>query len=180
MITYTVYEPPAPAADRLDRAETLVFVKEGFSWLAALITPFWMIANQLWLVLLGFIALAVLLQTGLWVFGINPRSAGYAFAALQILAGFEADTLKRWTLERNGWQTAGTVNGRNSEECERRFFDNWLPRQPMIRPETLSGPGSLGSGDSSKGPLSGSQLKRSSDTSSPRSGGWRSILPGSA
>jgi hypothetical protein len=29
---YSVYEPPAKTPDMLARAETLAFVKEGFSW----------------------------------------------------------------------------------------------------------------------------------------------------
>ena len=36
-------------ADRLDRAERLVFVKDGFSWLAACCPPLWLLANGLWL-----------------------------------------------------------------------------------------------------------------------------------
>ena len=36
---YAVYEPPQRPADRLSRAESLVFVKEGFSWPAALFAP---------------------------------------------------------------------------------------------------------------------------------------------
>ena len=170
MKTFTVYEPPAAAADRLDRAESLVFVKEGFSWVAAAVAPFWLIANKLWLALLGYAGTVLVLQAGLWAFGLGQRPLGYAIAALNLLVGLEADSLKRWTLEHNGWQPAGTVNGRNTEECERRFFDNWLPRQPMIRPETLSGPGSLGSGGAS--PLGGSPSRALGG----RPSGWRSAL----
>ena len=170
MKTFTVYEPPAAAADRLDRAESLVFVKEGFSWVAAAVAPFWLIANKLWLALLGYAGTVLVLQAGLWAFGLGQRPLGYAIAALNLLVGLEADSLKRWTLERNSWQPAGTVNGRNVEECERRFFDNWLPRQPMIRPANLSGPGSLGSGGSS--PLGGALSRAPED----RQTGWRSAL----
>src|SRR5688500_11268203 len=44
MSVYTIHEPPDPPADRLDRADSHVFVKEGFTWTAALFTPFWLIA----------------------------------------------------------------------------------------------------------------------------------------
>ena len=148
MQTFTVYEPPEAAADRLDRAESLVFVKEGFSWVASAVAPFWLLANRLWLVCLGYLVVIGLIWIGVWLFGLGPRALSYAVSALHLIIGLEADSLKRWTLERNGWQMAGAVNGRNAEECERRFFDDWLPRQPMIRPETLSGPGSLGTGGS--------------------------------
>jgi hypothetical protein len=36
------------------------------------------------------------------------------------------------------------VTGRNAFECERRFFDNWLPKQPILASGTQSGSGSSG------------------------------------
>jgi hypothetical protein len=30
----------------------------------------------------------------------------------------------------------GSVTGRNAAECERRFFETWLPSQPIIAPRT--------------------------------------------
>ena len=39
MLTFTVHEPPNPPADRIERADKLVFVKDGFSWMAALFAP---------------------------------------------------------------------------------------------------------------------------------------------
>ena len=46
---------------------------------------------------------------------------------LNLLIGFEADTLRRWALDRSGWRMLGSVSGRTVAECERRFFDGWLP-----------------------------------------------------
>ena len=62
MLTFTVHEPPDPPADRIDRAEKLVFVKDGFSWAAALFGPLWMIFHRLWWALLGFVLIAGGLQ----------------------------------------------------------------------------------------------------------------------
>ena len=47
MLTFTVHEPPSPPPDRLERAESLVFVKDGFSWTAALFGPVWLLVHQL-------------------------------------------------------------------------------------------------------------------------------------
>lgn len=138
MLSFTVYEPPDAPADRLDRAESLAFVKEGFSWVASAFTPFWLIANRLWLLLVFYLAGMVLLQTGMTMMGIGQRPVALAMIALHLLIGLEADTLRRWTLERTGWHFVGTVNGRNVDECERRFFESWLPRQPLIAPAALS------------------------------------------
>ena len=49
MKVYTVHEPQAPASDRLDRAENLSFVGDGFHWTAALFAPLVLIGQQLWL-----------------------------------------------------------------------------------------------------------------------------------
>ena len=53
--------------------------------------------------------------------------------AANIVIGFEASSLQRWTLSRRDWVETGTVVGRNRAECERRFFDGWLVDQPVLR-----------------------------------------------
>ena len=132
MRTYTIHERPDPAADRIDRAEGLVFVKDGFSWAAALFAPVWFIVHRLWWPLLGYVAISGAIQLLQYGAGLDQRWMGLAGFALSLLIGFEADTLRRWGLARRGWQTIGTVTGRTQAECERRFFDLWLPTQPIL------------------------------------------------
>lgn len=139
MITYTVYEAPDAPADRLDRAESLEFVKEGFNWFASALPPIWLIAKRLWLGLALYVAAIGLIVAFVWAFGLDQRVLSPAVSALHLIIGFEADTLQRWTLERRGWAMLGSVNGRKAEDCERRFFDDWLPGQPYVRPEALAG-----------------------------------------
>jgi uncharacterized membrane protein len=130
MLTYTVHEPPNAPSDRIDRAERLVFVKDGFSWTAAVFTPIWLIVHRLWWPLLGYILLIVLCT---WLGSLFDSGwSTLATLALHLLIGLEADTLRRWGLQRRGWRTVGSVTGRTAEECERRFFDMWLPAQPVI------------------------------------------------
>jgi hypothetical protein len=136
MLTFTVHEPPNPPADRVDRAESLVFVKEGFSWAAALFAPLWLIAHRLWWPLLAFALLSGAFEVIKRFAGIDTGWTGLAVLALNLLVGFEGDTLRRWALERRGWRMLGTVTGRNAAECERRFFETWLPSQPIIAPRT--------------------------------------------
>ena len=143
MRTFTVHESPSPPADRIDRAESLVFVKDGFGWAAALFAPIWLLVHRLWWPLFGYVVLSALLE--LVRFGL-PSLGGWinlAGIALHLLIGFEADTLRRWGLERRGWRMLGSVSGRNAVECERRFYEAWLPAQPVIAPAASSG-GSLG------------------------------------
>ena len=51
---------------------------------------------------------------------------------MALILGFEASSLRRWTLERAGWTMVGSVTGPSLEASERAFFDNWLPAQPMM------------------------------------------------
>ena len=132
MRTYTIHEQPDPAADRLDRAEALVFVKDGFSWAAALFAPLWLLVHRLWWPLLGYVGIGAAFQFAQLTMTFDKRWLGLAAFALNVLIGFEADTLRRWGLERRGWHTVGTVNGKTTDECERRFFDTWLPSQPIL------------------------------------------------
>ena len=85
------------------------------------------------------------------------------------MTGDGADTIERWTLKRRGYEMIGTVSGRDVIECERRFFDSWLPDQPLLRPDTLSVSQITGSGDAS---ISLGGVRRDSG----RAGGWRSAF----
>ncbi len=44
-----------------------------------------------------------------------------------LIVGFEGNGLRSWRLERKGYVYLASVAGRSLEECERRFFDAWLP-----------------------------------------------------
>ena len=121
MITYTVHEPPHPPVDRIDRASGMDFVRDGFSWSAALFTPLWMLAHRLWWPLVAYVAAITVFDLAL-----DPRWLTIGTLALSLLVGLEAGSLRRWSLARRGWTTLGTVSGRTQEDCERRFFDMWL------------------------------------------------------
>ena len=134
MLTFTVHEPPDPPADRIERADRLVFVKDGFSWLAALFAPLWMLVHRLWWALLGYLLAIVALRLAQKFGGLTESTIGLMTFGLNLLIGFEADTLRRWALDRKGWHMLGSVSGRTVDECERRFFDGWLSSQPILRP----------------------------------------------
>lgn len=142
---YSVYEPPDPPSDRIDRAEGMVFVKDGFTWSAALLPPLWLAAQRSWIGLGIYLAAATVLAGALWALGVHAEWITLAVLALNVLIGFEASGLERWALELAGWNEAGTVSGRNRAECERRFFDIWLAGVPA-----LAGAGS-GGADGAKG-----------------------------
>src|SRR4051812_7761133 len=68
MSIYTVHEPPSTQQSAPD-PERLVFVRDGFSFWAFLLTPAWMLWHGLWLVFLGYLVVAALLATGLHTIG---------------------------------------------------------------------------------------------------------------
>lgn len=153
MRSYTVHEPPNPPTDRLRRADRLVFVREGFSWLAALFTPLWMLVHGMWLVLIIYLVAVVALGAALVAVGAEPQVIVLTILALQIALGFEMGALRRWTLERKGWRMLGAVAGRNRIECERRFFQAWLGEKLDAEGEVhLSRPASPPAGPAAPGP----------------------------
>mgnify|MGYP000891457118 CR=1 FL=1 len=129
MIVETIHEQPSPPADRLEHAAGLAFIRDGFSISAAVFAPLWMLFNGAWIGTLVYVAASTLLATLFSVVGWDIRWFLALIAAAHFIVGFEASSLRRWSLERKGWRLLGTVAGRNVEECERRFFDSWLPPQ---------------------------------------------------
>lgn len=131
MVTFNVYEPPNASADRLESAEQLLFVKDGFSWFAALLPAFWLLWKRMWLELVVFVAGAGLI---VWAFteAGAPDTGNAILLIAQIILGFEAGALHGAALERRGYKLVGTVSGRGEEDCERRFLEVWLPTRTEI------------------------------------------------
>jgi uncharacterized protein DUF2628 len=139
VVIYTVHTPPNVSSDRLESAEQLVFVKDGFSWWAALVPPVWLLSKRMWLEFAIYLAATALI---VWAFtSAGAADAGNAILLIaQIVFGFEAGALYGAALERRGWRRVGTVSGRNAEDCERRFLEVWLPTHTEI-PRSAPGVG---------------------------------------
>ena len=132
MKSFTVHEPPEPPAERIDRASSLVFVKEGFSWGAFLFAPLWLVLHSLWAGFGAYLAVAIVWTILADLAGFGSGITVMGFFVLHLLIGFEADTLERWTLTRRGWRELGAVTGHSRDDCERNFFNAWLPQQGAI------------------------------------------------
>ena len=126
MSIYTVYEPPLKAHESALDPERFVFVRDGFSFWAFLLTPWWMLRHRLWLALIGYVIVATALLVALRLVGASTGVTITAAALLSLLVGFEAATLRRFTLSRRGWRNVGIVVGDDLESAERRFFDAWV------------------------------------------------------
>jgi len=136
LVVYTVYEPPRVARDPIDRATELVFVKDGFSWLAAIFPAIWFLVKGLWLELILFLIGAALLTWGIEASGAAAELSGILLIIAQIVIGFEAGLIQATALERRGWRLVGTVTGHNRDQAERRFSETWQPGEPPAAAST--------------------------------------------
>lgn len=127
MTVFTVHERAMPALAPAQRANELVFVREGFSWLAFLVGGLWLLLRGLWLEFLGFLGVAMLTAALLLAAGMPAQYVQTVLFFFNIILGFELYDLQRWKLERQGYKMIGVASGNGQEEAERRFFASWLP-----------------------------------------------------
>jgi len=125
MAVYTVHEPLPPNASS-PPPERFVFVRDGFSLPAALFGPLWMLRHRMWLVLLGYVIVLMLLGAALRFAQGTDAAAVSVGILLALLIGFEAGTLRRFTLARRRFRNVGVVVADDVELAERRFFDSWV------------------------------------------------------
>jgi Protein of unknown function (DUF2628) len=128
MPVYTVHAPVTSGAD-LTATDKFVFVRDGFHFWAAVASVIWLLWHRLWLVLIGWIVLMIAVQFGMSALGASRGTIFIVDVLISILMGFEAATLRRWTLSRRKWRQLDIVVGDDEELAERRFFERWTARQ---------------------------------------------------
>jgi hypothetical protein len=125
MTIYMVFEPPAGSAPSR-RAERIAFVPDRFTWSAFLFAPLWMVWHRLWIVLVGYLVVMAALAAALAYVGASDGARFLVFFLVELLIGFEAASLRRWTLARARWRELGAVVGARRELAEQRFFDRYV------------------------------------------------------
>src|SRR5262249_60639029 len=65
MSVYAVSEPPLRAHESAADPERFVFVRDGFSFWAFSLAPFWMLRHRLWLAFVAYVIVALALLVGL-------------------------------------------------------------------------------------------------------------------
>jgi hypothetical protein len=135
MPVYTVH---APTADNADIAATdrFAFVRDGFRFWAALFGPLWLAWHRLWLALIGWIVVMIAIEVGLARLGAGGTAIFFTNVLIALLMGFEASSIRRWTLSRRNWRQLDTVVADNEESAERRFFDRWTAKQRLINDQS--------------------------------------------
>lgn len=133
MVTYTIHEAANSSSDRIDRATELRFLKDGFNWLTAICPPLGFIADRLWLPLVIYFIGTTVVAVLFIVIGIPSAWTSLIFFMLNIYLGLEHASIARWDMERHAYTDLGSVTGKDRTDCERRFFESWLPEQPILR-----------------------------------------------
>ena len=131
MPVYTVHAPVATDAG-VRATDRFVFVRDGFHFWAAVFGPVWLIWHRLWLALIGWIVVIVAVTLGLAALGAGGTAIFLVDLLLALLMGFEAASLRRWTLSRRNWRQLDIVVADNKEQAERRFFDRWTAKQRAL------------------------------------------------
>ncbi|WP_027581381.1 DUF2628 domain-containing protein [Bradyrhizobium sp. Ai1a-2] len=124
MPVYTVHAPVGNSAD-LAATDKFTFVRDGFHFWAAVASVIWLAWHRLWLALIGWVVLIAVIDYGLAKLGIGRGTILAVNVVLALLLGFEAASLKRWTLSRGRWRQLDIVVADDEESAERRFFDRW-------------------------------------------------------
>ena len=99
MPVYTVHAPVANGAD-LAATDRFVFVRDGFHFWAAVASVIWLLWHRLWLALIGWIVLMIAVHFGMSALGASRGTIFIVDVLIAILMGFEAASLRRWTLSR--------------------------------------------------------------------------------
>ena len=141
MQTYTVYEPRPAPEDIGERAAGLVFIKEGFSILAFLAAPLWLAAYQLWVELAVYLGVTMAIGLLIALLGGPDEVRSGAAIVINLIFAFEARDIRRRALEAHGYVLKAVVSGRNLDECERRFLQEWLFDARVDHARRASAPG---------------------------------------
>lgn len=131
MSIFTVHVPPG---NQPDAAVKTLFVRDGFYWSAALLTPFWLIFRRLWLELAIYMLAMTLLAVAARHFALPISYSLLAAVLLQLYVGMEASSLLQGRLSRRGFEFAGVVAGKHRDEVERRYFARTLSPISMENP----------------------------------------------
>jgi Protein of unknown function (DUF2628) len=131
MPIYTVH---APTADNAGIAATdrFAFVRDGFHFWAALLGPLWLAWHRLWLALIGWIVGMIAIDVGMARLGAGGTAIFLTNVLIALLMGFEASSIRRWTLSRRNWRQFDVVVADNQESAERRFFERWTAKQRVV------------------------------------------------
>ncbi len=140
MAIYTVHAPRGAHAASANAAERVIFVRDGFAWLAFVVPLLWALMHRMWLVFLGILAVSVAIGlAGEFIPWLGNALLGVGLL-FSLLVGFEASQLRRWSLDRKGYVMLATVIADNVAGAEQRFFEAWVGQPVSASTEAANWP----------------------------------------
>jgi hypothetical protein len=127
MPVFTVHAPMTNGAG-IAATDKFAFVRDGFHFWAALAGLLWLVWHRLWLALIGWIVVIAAINIAMAMLGAGQNSMFLTNVLLALLMGFEAASLRRWTLSRRKWRQLDIVVADDEESAERRFFERWTAK----------------------------------------------------
>jgi len=121
MKIYAIFEPVRGPA-RLDDPRSVVFLKQGFCWPALFVPIVWMLYHRLWLASGGYVVLSAMVALLGQYVGANDASAGIIGLGFGLMVAWEANGLRRRSLDRAGFREVATVAAKNLPLAEARYF----------------------------------------------------------
>jgi hypothetical protein len=117
MASWIVFEPPQ---NRRATAEDPAFVRDGFSWLAFLFPPLWLIWHRLWIEAIAVFAVLLTAAALERVEGLG-LAASLATPLVSIFIGLEGNSMRIAAFRRRGWRFWGVVDADSEYDAEARY-----------------------------------------------------------
>jgi hypothetical protein len=137
MPVYTIHAPRAARPEASIPPDRFKFVRDGFHFWAFAAGLIWLIWHRMWWALLGYIALSIIGEIGLSMLGASSGTRMAVMALFALLMGFEAASVRRWSLSRGKWRQVDIVVADDEESAERRFFERWTARRDLMDDSTI-------------------------------------------
>ena len=132
MPVYTIHAPRAAGPEADIAPDRFKFVRDGFHFWAFVAGLIWLVWHRMWWALLGYIALSIIGEIGLSMLGAGSGTRMVVMALFALLMGFEAASVRRWSLSRGKWRQVDIVVADDEESAERRFFERWTARREAM------------------------------------------------
>jgi hypothetical protein len=116
---FNVYEKPESA----EPTERVVLLREGFSFWAFSLNALWLLANRMWLVFAGYLALSVIVTLLAQTLHLSEISTLLLQLWLQMMLGYHARDLEAYNLRRKGYRLAGVLAAESEMMAQRRYYE---------------------------------------------------------
>jgi hypothetical protein len=121
MRIYTVHEPAAGGVKPEDPS-SVIFIREGFSWMAFIAPLLWLFYHRMWLVAAAYLGLSMMLGLLAQAEGGSQLLSGLVGLGFSLIVAFEAFEIRRWHLRRKGFRQVASIAAKNLDLAEMRYF----------------------------------------------------------